>query len=336
MLHWSICAFINTLLHSYTIYKELFMHVLVTGGAGFIGSHLVAALVAAGAQVRVLDNFRTGKPENLAGLPVELIDGDVAELAVVQTAVAHCTHIFHLAAMVSVPESVKNPALNHRINVTGTFNVFEAARQAGVKRVVYASSSAVYGDLPQLPTPEEGIVAPISPYGAAKWINEITAATYRTTFGLEAIGLRYMNVFGPRQDPSSPYSGVLSIFCRSALEETAVTIYGDGTQTRDFVFVEDVVQANLRAAHLPSSQLPTHPIFNVGRGEPTTINEVVEMLTELVGRPFPVTHAPERPGDIKHSLADISRAQTILGFQSQISVIDGLQQTLDWFRQAAP
>jgi UDP-glucose 4-epimerase len=312
------------------------MQVLVTGGAGFIGSHLVAALVARGDSVRVLDNFRTGKTENVAGLAVEIVEGDISDEVVVKSAVAHCDLIFHLAAMVSVHESVKNQILNQRINVTGTFNVFEAARLAGVKRVVYSSSSAVYGDLPQLPAHESSQPIPISPYGAAKWMNEITAESYRSTFGLEAVGLRYMNVFGPRQDPSSPYSGVLSIFCRAAINGSGVTINGNGSQTRDFVFVEDVVQANLLAAQLSSSQMTTQPIFNVGRGEQTTLNEIVEMLSELAQRSIPTTYGSERPGDIKHSVADIGRAQAILGFQPQVTVLDGLNATLEWFRLNPP
>lgn len=307
------------------------MQVLVTGGAGFIGSHLAAALVARGDSVRVLDNFRTGKRENLADLAVELVEGDIGDEAVVQAAVADCDLIFHLAAMVSVPESVKTPKLNHHINVTGTFNVFEAARIAGVKRVVYSSSSAVYGDLPHLPAREGYVPHPISPYGAAKLMNEIIAESYRTSFGLDALGLRYMNVFGPRQDPSSPYSGVLSIFCRAAINGTGVTIYGDGQQTRDFVFVEDVVQANLLAAQLPSKQIPDQPVFNVGRGQSTAINDIVEMLGELTHQAIPITYAPERLGDIKHSVADISQAQTILSYYPQVTVLDGLKATLDWF-----
>jgi nucleoside-diphosphate-sugar epimerase len=312
------------------------MQVLVTGGAGFIGSHLVVALLARGDSVRVLDNFRTGKRENLAGLAVELVEGDIGNWATAAAAVAHCDLIFHLAALVSVPESVKNPRLNQHINVTGTFNLFEAARLAGVKRVVYSSSSAVYGDLPQLPAREDSPPAPISPYGAAKWINEITAESYRTIFGLEAIGLRYMNVFGPRQDPSSPYSGVLSIFCRAAINKNAVTIYGNGSQTRDFVFVEDVVRANLLAAQLPASQIPPQPIFNVGRGEETTINKIVEMLSELAHHPIPTIYTPERPGDITRSVADISQAQAVLGFQPQVPVLEGLNTTLEWFRLTLP
>ena len=308
------------------------MQVLVTGGAGFIGSHLVAALVARGDSVRVLDNLRTGKRDNLAGLGVELIEGDIGDEAVVQTAVANCHTIYHLAAMVSVPESVANPHLNQRINVTGMFNVLEAARLARVQRVVYSSSSAVYGNLPHLPAQENSQPVPISPYGAAKWMNEIMAESYRTSFGLNAIGLRYMNVFGPRQDPSSPYSGVLSIFCRAAINGDGITIFGDGSQTRDFVFVEDVVQANLLAAQLPASQMPTQPIFNIGRGEQTTINEIVDMLSELAKRPIPITYAPPRPGDIQHSVADISQAQSVLGYQPKTTVLDGLNSTLDWFR----
>ncbi|MCA9968950.1 MAG: NAD-dependent epimerase/dehydratase family protein, partial [Anaerolineales bacterium] len=224
------------------------MRVLVTGGAGFIGSHLVAALAARGDAVRVLDNLSSGREANLAGLPVELIRGDVRDLETVQRVMAGCELVFHQAALVSVPRSIGEPVLNHEVNVNGTFNVFEAARQAGVRRVVYASSAAVYGDQPALPAGEADVVRPMTPYAAAKWMGEGYAAVYNQRYATEFVGLRYFNVYGPRQDPSSPYSGVLSIFCRAAMAGDGVTIYGDGLQTRDFVFVRDVVAANLAAA----------------------------------------------------------------------------------------
>ncbi|MCP4424108.1 MAG: NAD-dependent epimerase/dehydratase family protein [Chloroflexi bacterium] len=308
------------------------MRVLVTGGAGFIGSHLAAALTADGAQVRALDNLSGGKRENLADLPVELIVGDVADMEMVKTAVSGCDLIFHQAAYVSAPRSLEEPDLNHRSNVTGSFNLFEAARQAGVKRVVFASSAAVYGNLPGLPKRENDPLQLLTPYAAAKRMNEIMAENYNAAYGMEIVGLRYMNVFGPRQDPSSSYSGVLSIFCQAAIARRGVTIYGDGEQTRDFVYVADVVQANLRAAATPSAQLPPRPVFNVGRGRQTSLNEIVAMLSEIVGQPIPATYAAERAGDIKRSVADIGLAQDSLGFKPETAVAAGLQATLNWFR----
>ena len=311
------------------------MQVLVTGGAGFIGSHLAAALAASGAQVRALDDLSSGKRENLAGLPVELIVGDVAEMAVVRAAVSGCDLIFHQAAFVSAPRSITEPGLNQHSNVTGTFNVFEAARQAGVRRVVYASSAAVYGNLPDLPKRENDPLQLLTPYAAAKRMAEIMAESYHAAYGLELVGLRYMNVFGPRQDPASPYSGVLSIFCQAAIAGQGVTIFGDGEQTRDFVYVADVVRANLLAAQAPSPKLPDTPIFNVGQGKQTSLNQIVAMLAKMTGRPLPITYQPERAGDIKHSAADISQARERLGFVPETAVADGLNTTLDWFRNQA-
>lgn len=305
--------------------------ILVTGGAGFIGSHLTAALAAQGASVRVLDNLSSGFRENLNGLDVAFIEGDIADFAVVATAVSGCDLIFHQAALVSVPRSLKDPALNQQTNVTGTFNVLEAARQAGVPRVVYASSAAVYGNKTTLPHRETEPVAPLTPYAAAKQMNETMAQTYAVAYGLETIGLRYMNVFGPRQDPSSPYSGVLSIFCRAALNGQTCIIHGDGEQTRDFIFVDDVVQANLLAARLPVAQIPKPAVFNVGRGVQTSLNAIIEMLGEIMERPLPTEHQATRQGDIRHSVAAIDRACNLLGFASQEAVLSGLQKTVAWF-----
>ncbi len=311
------------------------MRILITGGAGFIGSHLTAALAKEGAEVRVLDNLSSGSQENLEGLPVELLVGDVADAAVVHQAVSGCELIFHQAALVSAPYSIENPKLTYRTNVAGTFNVLEAARQAGISRIIYASSSAIYGNLPGLPKREDDPLQSITPYAAAKQMNEILAVAYRAAYGMEIIGLRYMNVFGPRQDPSSPYSGVLSIFCQAAINGNPCTIYGDGEQTRDFVYVQDVVEANLLAARVFAKRLPETAVFNVGRGEQTSLNQIIDLLIELTGKQIPVTYAAERPGDIKHSVADISRGQEILGFQPKTRVIDGLQATLEWFRAQA-
>ncbi len=311
----------------------MFAHkqILVTGGAGFVGSHLTAVLVEQGARVRVLDNLSSGFRENLNGLDISFIEGDIADFDVVQTAVSGCDLIFHQAALVSVPQSLDDPQLNHRSNVTGSFNLFEAARQAGVRRVVYASSAAVYGNAATLPHKETDPVMPLTPYAAAKYMSEVIAKTYTLAFGLETVGLRYMNVFGPRQDPSSPYSGVLSIFCQAVLNHKPCNIHGDGEQTRDFIFVDDVVRANLLAAQLSADWLSA-PIFNIGQGKQTSLNEIIAMLGMIVDRPLKSQHQAERRGDIKHSVADISRAKSLLGFAPRERIISGLQKTLEWFK----
>jgi UDP-glucose 4-epimerase len=306
------------------------MKVLVTGGAGFIGSHLVTALVEQGHNVTVLDNLSSGMQANLAGLPLVFVEGDVADYETVARASAGSDVIFHQAAMVSVPRSIVEPGLNHRSNVTGVFNVFEAARQAGVARVVYASSSAVYGDEPGLPKTEQSPIVPLTPYGAAKAMAELYAAAYASSYPPTTfVGLRYMNVYGPRQDPSSPYSGVLSIFCQAAVTGTGCTVFGDGNQTRDFVYISDVVQANLLAATATLDEKAA--VFNVGSGRATSLNQILALLGELSGHPLDVLYAAERPGDIRHSLADIGRAQARLGFQPRIALSEGLRHTLNWF-----
>ena len=309
------------------------MKVLVTGGAGFIGSHLTAELIDLGHSVCILDNLSTGKLENLAGLTLDFIEGNVADFEAVKTAVQDCELVFHQAALVSVPMSVEQPRLNHDSNVTGSFNVFEAARLVGVKRVVYASSAAVYGDLPKLPKQENDPVAPMTPYAMAKRTSELIAETYAQIYELDSVGLRYMNVFGPRQDPSSPYSGVLSIFCQKMLANQDALIFGDGEQTRDFIFVKDVVRANLLAGFSEQRGGGGAAIFNVGNGVQTSLNQIVQMLNRN-GRSFKVTHKPQRLGDIRHSVADISKIQTALGFVPETAVSDGLSQTLDWFQES--
>lgn len=308
------------------------MLVLVTGGAGFIGSHLVEALIAQGKHVRVFDNFSSGRLENLSGVKdkIELIHGDISDLAAVTAAAVGCALIFHQAALVSVPRSIQEPVLNQQSNLVGTGNVLEAARLAGVKRVVYASSAAVYGPSPSLPSREADPTGPISPYAAAKLMGEIMAATYTRTYQLETIGLRYMNVFGPRQDPTSPYSGVLSIFIQAAHGDGRCKILGDGEQTRDFVFVSDVVQANLLAAVAPYQPLAERPVFNVGRGEETSLNRLIEILNRIRSSPLQVSYGPARAGDIRHSKADISRTTSRLGYQPKTGVATGIEHTFKW------
>ncbi len=303
--------------------------VLVTGGAGFIGSHLVDTLIARGDRVRVLDNFTTGRRENLAAVAgaIELIEGDVRDWETIRRAAAGCDLIFHLAALVSVPRSIQEPALNHEINVTGTFHVLEAARQAGIRRVVYASSAAVYGDNQNLPLNESEPPAPLAPYGAAKLINEQTAAVYNRTYGLEAIGLRYFNVIGPRQDPASPYSGVLTIFCERLLAGRPLAIHGDGRQSRDFVDVADVVQANLLAAGLPAERAAER-LFNVASGVQTDLRALVRLLADHLEREPVIETGPPRDGDIRHSRADIGRARAVLGFEPRVAIADSISRIL--------
>lgn len=308
------------------------MKILVTGGAGFIGSHLVTALLNAGHDVTVLDDLSSGRFSNLDGLPIEFIQGSVSDFEAVKTAVSHIDLIFHQAAFVSVPRSIVEPELNHASNITGTFHVFEAARQAGVRRIVYASSAAVYGDLPALPKQESDPLAPSTPYAMAKRSNELLAAVYTQQYGIDTIGLRYMNVFGPRQDPTSPYSGVLSIFCQAAITQKPIQIYGDGEQTRDFVFVDDVVQANLLAGFRDLSRPVAASVYNVGSGLQTSLNEIVQMVGQLNGRSLQAHHIPERASDIKHSVADVGLIAEELGFGVKTAVYDGLKQTLDWFK----
>jgi nucleoside-diphosphate-sugar epimerase len=263
-------------------------------------------------------------------LRLDFVEGDVGDYDTVAGAATGCDVIFHQAAMVSVPRSIVEPQLNHHSNVTGVFNVFEAARQAAVPRVVYASSSAIYGDEPTLPKSEESAILPLTPYGAAKAMAELYATVYARSYPeMSFVGLRYMNVYGPRQDPGSPYSGVLSIFCQAAVDGKRCTLFGDGNQTRDFVFVSDVVRANLMAA--TASLADRAAVFNVGSGTATTLNQIIELLNQLAPQPLDVDYAAERQGDIRHSVADVEHARALLGFQPLVGLRDGLRLTLDWF-----
>jgi UDP-glucose 4-epimerase len=303
---------------------------LITGGAGFIGSHIAEHLLQNSHQARVLDNFTTGKRDNLAfaaGNPsLEIIEGDIRDADAVASAMSGIDGLFHEAALVSVPKSVEQPALSFDINVKGTFTVFEAARQAGVRRVVYASSSAVYGDSEHLPLSETAASIPLSPYGLDKLYTEHLGALYQSLYGREMLALRYFNVFGPRQDPGSPYSGVISIFVNRLKSGRDVTIFGDGEQTRDFVYVGDVVQANLKAmfAHYSGFR-----VFNVGCGRHTSLNQLFSQLKELTGSSVTPTYAEARVGDVRHSLSDISRIQKELAYAPDFSLAEGLQLLLE-------
>jgi UDP-glucose 4-epimerase len=299
------------------------MRVLVTGGAGFIGSHIAEAYVGRGSRVVVLDNFSTGKRENLAGFAgdIELIEGDVRDATLLARAAQGCDVVFHQAAIVSVPYSVSHPEESNSVNIQGTLNVLQAARSAGVRRVVFASSAAVYGDEPTLPKHEAMLPSPISPYGVEKLTGEHYLAVWSRVFGVETVALRYFNVFGPRQDPSSPYSGVISIFVDRILGGKPITFLGDGSQSRDFVSISNVVEANVLAAAAPGA---SGRVFNVACGARTTLVELAAVLESAVGRTVPREFALARPGDIKDSVADITRARTELGYAPSVGLSQGL------------
>ena len=304
---------------------------LITGGAGFIGSNLVEALLARGEKVRVLDNFLTGRRENLAPFQgqFELLEGDIADPSTCRAAVAGARYVLHQAALPSVARSIEDPLATHRTNVDGTVQLFLAARDAGVERVVYASSSSIYGDTPTLPKHEAMIPNPISPYAVSKLVTEQYATVFGRIYGLEAVGLRYFNVFGPRQDPNSHYAAVIPRFIQNLLRGEAPTIYGDGTQSRDFCFIANVVSANLLACTAPGA---AGVVANVACGSRIDLNELVARLNALLGTALAPNYAPTRPGDVKHSLADISRAEGALGYQVLADLDEGLRRTVAWYQ----
>ena len=303
------------------------MRYLVTGGAGFIGSHITERLLADGHRVRILDNFSTGKHENIPdSADVEVITGDVGDYDTVCAAMEQVDIVFHEAAIASVPETVGNPLASERVNYRGTVNILEAARHAGVQRVMFACSAAVYGDLPELPKREDMPVKPLTPYAIDKLASEYACQAYYKLYGLETVSLRYFNVFGPRQDPSSPYSGVISIFSDALTQGKQPLIYGDGEQTRDFVYVADVVEANIRAS--TASDAPGRS-FNVATGGTLSINDLLKTICDIKGQPFSPDYKPGREGDIKHSRADISAAREQLDWQPTVAFEDGLQMLFE-------
>jgi UDP-glucose 4-epimerase len=304
--------------------------VLVTGGGGFIGSNLVARLIRDGAEVRVLDNFATGHRENLAefGDEIELVEGDIQSYERVHTAVRGCELVFHQAALPSVPRSVQDPLTSNAANVIGTLNVLLAARDEGVRRVVFASSSSAYGANAELPKREAMPAVPISPYAVAKLAAEGYCRAFHEVYGLETVALRYFNVFGPRQDPLSQYSAVIPLFILAFLGDRRPVVHGDGEQSRDFSYVDNAVEANLLAA---SAEGVAGEAFNIACGERTSLNALLEELRSLTGKSIEAIHEPGRPGDVRHSHADISAARERLGYEPRVTLSEGLRLTLDWY-----
>lgn len=307
---------------------------LVTGGAGFIGSHLAERLLRLGHDVRVLDNFSTGRPENIEGFRdrIRLIEADVRDMASVRAAVDGVDVVFHEAALASVPRSIEDPVTSNDVNVGGTLNVLTASLDAGVRRVVYASSSSIYGDSPVLPKTEDVPPVPESPYAAGKLAGEHYCGVFSRLHGMSCIALRYFNVFGPRQDPDSQYAAVVPIFVTSLLRDVSPVIYGDGEQSRDFTFIDNVVDANVLAAE---TQGGAGEVLNVACGETVTVNALFGALREIVGSRIDARHADPRPGDVRHSFADISRARRVLGFRPSVGFAEGLERTVSWYRERA-
>jgi UDP-glucose 4-epimerase len=309
---------------------------VVTGGAGFIGSHLVQRLLAeeADAAVRVFDNFESGNRANLAfasryGDRLQVVEGDIRDLRAIERASEGASVIFHQAAMRSVPRSVADPLGANDNNVTGTLHVLEAARRARVRRVVYASSSSVYGDNPELPKREDQRPAPVSPYAVSKAAGEQYAAVWTRLYGVETVGLRYFNVFGPRQDPASEYAAVIPRFILWGIKGTPLEIHGDGNQSRDFTYIDNVVDANRLAAAAPEA---SGEVFNVGCGRRVSLLDIVSRLERLLGRSLERRHTPSRAGDVPHTLADVDKAKRLMGYTARVDFDEGLRRTLDFFR----
>jgi nucleoside-diphosphate-sugar epimerase len=304
---------------------------LVTGGAGFIGSHIAAALASSGARVRVIDDLSTGYRENLADIPgVDFVQGSLADEESLRKALEDVELVFHEAAIPSVPRSVENPRQTHIASVESTFSLLLASRDRKVRRVVYAASSSAYGDQPTLPKVETMLPEPRSPYAVAKLVGEHYCQVFTRVYGLETVALRYFNVFGPRQDPSSQYSGVVSRFISDLLGDGQPVIYGDGEQSRDFTYIDNVVDANLKAAE---STKAIGQVINIANGERISLNQLLAELINLTGRSGVVADCQEpRAGDVKHSLADITRARTLLGYEPRVNLRDGLQLTIDWWK----
>lgn len=305
---------------------------LITGGAGFIGSNMVRFLLEKGKKVRVLDNFETGRHENLEEIKsdVEIIEGDIRDEATVSKSVKGADVVYHLAALGSVPRSIKDPRTTHDVNVNGLFNILDACHLARVKRIVFSSSSSVYGQSPVLPQHEGLPLAPISPYGASKAIGEIYFKAFYETFGLESVCLRYYNVFGPRQDPNSQYAAAIPLFVSSLLKNLPPTIFDDGEQSRGFTYIENVLNANWLAANAKEAH---GEAINISTKDAVTVNTVVNTIKELLGKNIDPVYAPARAGDIKHSLADVTKAKEVIGYEPRISFDEGIRKAIDWYKE---
>lgn len=304
---------------------------LVTGGAGFIGSHIATALAERGDQVRVLDNLSTGSRQNLAhlGSRVELLEGDLLDFSIVERALAGVDVVYHQAALASVPRSVEKPWDTNAACVTGTLHVLEAARRAGVRRVIYAGSSSVYGNQPKMPKTETDLPNPLSPYAAAKLAGEYYCRAFTETYGLETVVIRYFNVFGPRQDPNSEYSAVIPKFVTAMLVGKRPTVFGDGHQSRDFTFIDNVVAGNLAAESAPNA---SGRVFNVACGEQCSLLELIASINHVLGTSIEPQFAPPRAGDVRESLADISTARTLLGYEPTVDFDEGLRRSIEYYR----
>ena len=304
---------------------------LVTGGAGFIGSHIVRRLLAEGRRVRVLDDLSTGNPANLEEVAsrIEFIKGDICDVHTVQHATKGIDTIFHLAARASVPRSVEHPRPAHQVNVFGTLNVLEGARENRVRRVVYSASSSAYGDTPVMPKREDMPTRPLSPYAATKLAAEYYCTVWAHVYGLQTIALRYFNVFGPRQDPGGPYAAVIPAFAIRMLKGQRPVIFGDGEQSRDFCYIDNVVNANLLAADAPEVH---GEVVNIACGDRTTLNNIVSEMNQLLGTQLAPEYQPPRAGDVKHSLADISGAKRVIGYEPKVFFPEGLRRSIEWYR----
>jgi UDP-N-acetylglucosamine 4-epimerase len=321
--------------HTIDISKASF---LITGGAGFIGSNLVEYLMTHGAgKVRVLDNFSTGSMENIekwfARPEFSLIEGDIRDLDTCRRALEGVDYVLHQAALGSVPRSINDPITSNDVNVSGFLNMLVAARDANVKRMVYAASSSTYGDHPGLPKVEDKIGNPLSPYAVTKYVNELYAQVFSRTYDFHTIGLRYFNVFGPRQNPRGPYAAVIPLFVQSALKQEAPYINGDGETSRDFTYVENAVQANIKA--VLAQDIKKHEVVNIAVGESTTLNQLWKFICEHTGINLEPEYREERKGDVRHSLADVSKAQQLIGYQPAVTIQKGLQTTVEWYKQSS-
>lgn len=307
---------------------------LITGGAGFIGCNLARYVLDRGGEVVVLDNFSTGKRENLSDVAdrIELIEGDLRDRSACDRAVAGCEAIFHQGALGSVPRSIDDPQTSHDVNVNGTMNILEAARAAGIRRVVFAASSSAYGDQPTSPKHEGMVPMPISPYAAQKICCEMILQSYAAAFGMETVGLRYFNVFGPHQDPHGAYAAVIPAFVDAILHDKTPVVFGDGEQSRDFCYIQNVCKANWLAANAPAENCDGKAM-NIACHHATSLNQILDLLRELLGRDVQADYQPPRAGDVKHSLADISRAKEMIGYEPEVYFEEGLRKAIDWYKQ---